>query len=236
MAGTNRHGALGAPMSRGEMIGGFLYLPLYVIGLAWLLGLAVDGLDLHWPAATINLVLFLIHAVVIVLIFRRWLITSLANIAHRFWAFVQAVILGFVFYYALLWLLRFLLDLLHLTAVNPNDQAVSAMAAGSFYVMLACTVLLAPLVEETLFRGLIFGNLHPKSRILAYGLSALLFAALHVWQYAGRVSWGSTVITAVSYLPAGVALGWTYEKSDTIWASILVHCLINAVSMGILHG
>ena len=67
-------------------------------------------------------------------------------------------------------------------------------------------------------------------------LSALLFAVLHVWQYVGQVGWVATLLVAIQYVPAGVALGWTYEKSDTIWAPILVHCLINAVSMGILHG
>ena len=236
MAGTNRRGALGTPMSRAEIIGGFLYLPLYVVGLGWLLGLLVDALDLRWSAATVNLVYFLINFLVIALVFRRWLIASLASIAHRFWAFVQAIILGFVFYYALAWALAWLLDLLRLTAANPNDRFLDSLASGNFYLVLVCTVLLAPLVEETLFRGLIFGNLHQKSRLLAYALSALLFAVLHVWQYVGQVGWVATLLVAVQYVPAGVALGWTYEKSDTIWAPILVHCLINAVSMGILHG
>ena len=41
-------------------------------------------------------------------------------------------------------------------------------------------VLLAPFVEEVLFRGLVFGCLKEKSRIFAYILSCALFAFLHV--------------------------------------------------------
>ena len=92
------------------------------------------------------------------------------------------------------------------------------------------------MVEETLFRGLIFGNLRPLSRAAAYLVSALFFAAVHVWQYAGALGWRGTLLCAVQYLPAGLALGWTYEKSATIWASVLVHAGINAVAMGLLHG
>ncbi len=236
MADTRKHGTVGPPMSRGEVFGGLLYLPFYVFLLGYLLTAVLDALGLRLAAPTANLVYFLVNFLIIALVFHRWLIVSLGNISHRFWPFVQAIILGFVFYYALAWLLNWVLALLGWTVSSPNDRYIDALAQGNYWLMVCCTVLLAPLVEETLFRGLIFGNLHPTGRVLAYAMSALLFAALHVWQYVGQVGWGNTLLTAVAYLPAGVALGWTYEKADTIWAPIVVHSLINAVSMGILHG
>ena len=52
----------------------------------------------------------------------------------------------------------------------------------------------------------------------------------------GQVGWTATLLCALQYLPAGVALGWTYEKADTIWAPILVHSMVNAVGMGLMHG
>ena len=39
---------------------------------------------------------------------------------------------------------------------------------------------------------------------------------------------------ALAYVPAGIALGWTYEKSNTIWGPILLHMAINAISFGIM--
>lgn len=236
MAGTRRSGNLSNQMSRAEIIGGFLYLPLYVIGLQWLLDLALGALDITLAATTANIIYFLTNFVVIALIFRHYLIASLAKITKHFWFYLQAVVLGFAFYYALAWLLALVFSFLGLVPVNPNDQYVASLAGNNFRLVAVCTILLAPMVEETLFRGLIFGNLHQKSRILAYVLSALLFAVMHVWQYVGDVGWSNTILCAIQYIPAGVALGWTLEKSDTIWAPILVHSLINAVSMGILHG
>ena len=42
------------------------------------------------------------------------------------------------------------------------------------------------------------------------------------------------LLAAVAYLPAGIALGWTYEKSNTIWAPILLHMAINGISFGVM--
>ena len=236
MAGTKRNGTLGTPMSRGECIGGWIYLPIYVVGLALLLGWILGLLDVQMTETRLNLLYFLINFLVIAVIFRRWLIASLSGIGRRFWAFWQAVVLGFVFYYALSWAVGLVLTLLDLAVSSPNDAQIAQMAAGDFRLTVLCTVLLAPPVEETLFRGVVFGTIHRKSRFLAYAVSMLLFAALHVWSYVGSVGWTQTVLAALGYLPAGAALGWTYEKSDTIWAPIVVHALINAVGMGILHG
>ena len=236
MARTAKTGSLGPEMSRTECIAGFLYLPIYVVGLFWLLGLIFRWTGGIPSAATMNLWYFLVNFLVIALLFHRWLIASLSAVSRRFWPFLQAVVLGFVFYYALNWLLAAALVWLELIVPNPNDAFLDSLASNNFRLVAVCTVLLAPMVEETLFRGLIFGLLRQKSRIAAYLVSMLVFAALHVWQYVGDVGWAATLLCALQYLPAGVALGWTYEKAGTIWAPVLVHSLINAVSMGLLHG
>lgn len=236
MAGTKKQGPLGPSMSRLEVIGGLIYLPFYIIGLAFLLELLFRAMGWNLSLTDANLIYFLVNFLVVALLFHRWLIESLAVVTRRFWPFVQAVILGFVLYYALSWLVGAVLTFLDLAVDNPNDAFVGSLAGNNFRLIAICTILLAPMVEETLFRGLIFGGIHRKSRIAAYAVSSLLFAAIHVWQYVGEVGWTATLLCAVQYLPAGVALGWTYEKSGTIWASTVVHCLVNAVSMGILHG
>lgn len=45
------------------------------------------------------------------------------------------------------------------------------------------TIILAPILEETLVRGLVFGSLHRTSRWLAYIVSCFLFVFMHNWQY-----------------------------------------------------
>ena len=87
------------------------------------------------------------------------------------------------------------------------------------------------MTEESLFRGLIFSSIHKKRRILAYTISALAFAALHVVGYLGTVPAWQLGLSLLQYLPAGIALAWAYERADSIWASIVLHMAINALSM-----
>ena len=36
------------------------------------------------------------------------------------------------------------------------------------------------------------------------------------------------LMALLQYLPAGLCLAWSYAKSDTIFAPILIHALVNA--------
>ena len=65
-------------------------------------------------------------------------------------------------------------------------------------------------------------------------MTILLFAAVHVWQYLLVYDPGSVLLSAVQYIPAGIALGWTYEKCNTIWGPIFLHMTIHAISAGVL--
>ncbi|MEG1460974.1 MAG: type II CAAX endopeptidase family protein, partial [Oscillospiraceae bacterium] len=113
---------------------------------------------------------------------------------------------------------------------NPNNAAVMDMADKSQRATLGLAVFIAPIVEEILFRGVLFGSLRKKSRILAYSVSILLFAACHVWQYAlASMDW-RVLLYIIQYLPGGFALAWSYEKTNCIWVPIFGHMLLNVVS------
>ena len=99
--------------------------------------------------------------------------------------------------------------------------------------MLLCTVIAAPIVEETLVRGVVFGSFHKINRYLAYAVSILLFSAMHIWQFAGTLTVPALLYNGLVYVPASVALGWTYEKSGTILCPIILHAMINAIACGV---
>lgn len=229
---NSRSYSLGPGLSTAEKVAGFCYLPFYVFLLSLILQYLSGLLGLGLTGLQINVCFFIINCVVIWIIFHNFLLRSLRAI--RFWELVQALILGFVLYYAGNFLYSFILNRLNLSVVSYNDEAVLALANQNWWVMVVCCVVLAPLVEETLMRGLLFGVIRRKSRIAAYAASILLFAAIHVWQYALLYDWTAILLAALQYVPAGIALGWTYEKSDTIWAPILLHMAINAISFGIM--
>jgi len=85
--------------------------------------------------------------------------------------------------------------------------------------------------EEVLFRGLLFRALHSHSRILAYAVSVVFFALMHVVSYIGLYDWGLLALCFLQYLPACITLAWAYEQADSIWAPIIMHTLVNLISM-----
>ena len=231
MANTKSY-SLGPGLSKAEQIAGFCYLPFYVALLSVLLQFLNLKLGLNLTDIQINLCYFVLNCLFVWIIFHNFLLRSFRNI--RFWELVQALILGFVLYYVGNLVFDLVVGWLGLEIPRFNDETVMGLVVENEIVMTICTVALAPMVEETLMRGLVFGTVRRKSRVLAYVVSMLLFAAIHVWQYAFLHDVKSVLLAALAYLPAGIALGWTYEKANTIWAPIALHMVINAIALGVM--
>jgi len=76
----------------------------------------------------------------------------------------------------------------------------------------------APLVEEIIFRGFIFGAIERSSGLrAAIWTTALLFAAIHIPQLRG----GTPQILAI--FGVGLMLSWTRAKTSSLAASYFVH-------------
>lgn len=138
---------------------------------------------------------------------------------------------GLVAYYGLGELAARLGKLLADRSGNLNDAAISARTGAAPHMTLLIVVFLAPFVEETLFRGLVFGGLKEKSRPLAYAASCALFALAHVWQFAVAGRDPAYLLVMVQYLIPGLVLAWAYDHSGTLWASIALHAGVNALSV-----
>ena len=98
------------------------------------------------------------------------------------------------------------------------------------------SMLLAGFLEEVLFRGLVFGNLKEKSRILAYVVSCVLFAFMHVWTFALSAWDWSYFILMLQYLVPGLVFAWAFDQSGTLWTSILLHATVNALALWAIVG
>lgn len=233
MARRSRTYSLGKEMTRSELLGGFCYLPFYLVFLHWILLFVSSALHLGLSNLHLNILYCTINFLAAVVIFHGFLAASARSAGGRFWEFVQAVILGYALYYFLNLILSLGLGLFIPDYANPNDANVAGFLKESYWLTVVCTVVLAPVTEECLIRGLLFSNLHSKSRILAYVVSIFAFSFIHIYGYADA-GIQTLVISALVYIPASVALAWTYEKSGTIWGPIALHAFINAISTGLL--
>lgn len=217
-----------------ETISGFCYMVFQFLFLgevlAWINGRLQHPLNL----AELNFTFYLVNFIAILLIFHDFLGRALKQATRHPALLCQAVILGLAAYYASCRVMDWGISQLAPGYSNYNDQAISNMVNGNYFLMAVGTVVLVPPVEECLFRGLIFRNLYGKSRWAAYIVSIAAFAIIHILGYIGRYEPLELVMAFLQYLPAGLCLAWAYTKADTIFAPIAIHAIINAVSIGLV--
>ena len=222
-------------MTPGEQIAGTVFFVIYLVVLPFAAGplfrLAGRLLDVTISAALQNVIYYYVLFAVTVLIFHKFLARTCRNLADNLGGACRMLLVGLVALYGLNELAYRLTNLIIANRTNLNDTAISAQMDSAPYMTLLIVVLLAPFVEEVLFRGLVFGNLKGKSRPVAYVVSCALFALLHVWQFAVVHQDVTYFLLMLQYLVPGVVLAWAYDRSGTLWTAIALHALANALSV-----
>jgi membrane protease YdiL (CAAX protease family) len=147
----------------------------------------------------------------------------LRSLALAFAVTVVALIVGYP-------LQEVSLTLMEKIGWTPNDEeAVTLVTGASSHAMAIYlgffAVVLAPVAEEFIFRGVLFPFIKqlgfPKTAWI--GVS-LLFALVHV-----------TPSIFIPLFVLALALTWLYEKTDTLLAPIFAHALFNAVGLVVIN-
>ena len=213
---------------------GWLYVPLHIVLLPLLLNIYVAWRAPDTSPVTVNLAYLAIGIVFTLTVMLPFLRASFDAFLDRAGVCLHTMLLGFCANYVLSTFVSLLFLLFDRQETNPNDAYVLEMAASERGPVLAMNIFLAPLVEELLFRGVIFGSLRPRSAPLAYGLSALLFALAHVWQYAAAQGDPLVLLFALRYVPVSLVLAWCYDHSGSIWTPVFFHMAFNGISFAVL--
>jgi membrane protease YdiL (CAAX protease family) len=99
---------------------------------------------------------------------------------------------------------------------------VIGSTSNMFWLFLGVGIM-APLFEEFLLRGLLFGSIrHMADEHATVALTAGVFTLMHM-QYDAPVM--------LLILPMGVVLGYARSRSGSIWVPILLHVANNVVSL-----
>ena len=211
----------------GETAWGIRYLLFQQVFESLFISLALGLLGLSVTDAEFNFLYFIINFGAVLWIFRDFLKRSLSHTAQNAAPFALAVVLGLAAYWSMNQVLGSIIYGLVPGFFNVNDAAISLDVQSHFALTFIGTVLLVPLAEETLFRGLIFSLFRRRSRLWAYLISTLLFCAIHVGGYVGQYDWWVLGICFAQYIPAGIALAWAFESSGSIFAPIAIHTFVN---------
>lgn len=221
-------------MTAGEKIGGTIFFVIYLAVLPFvttpLFHLAELLLGMTISTALQNTIYYYVVFALTVIIFHSFLADTTRALGDRAGTAVKAVLMGLVALYGLNELVYRFTNLLLNNRTNLNDVSISAQMKNAPYTTLLIVIFLAPFVEEVLFRGLVFGNLRKISPFFAYTVSCLLFAFLHVWQFAVVKQDMTYFLLMVQYLVPGLVLAWAYDYAGTLWSPILLHVAANALS------
>ena len=222
-------------MTCGEQIAGVVFFVIYLLVLPFvtnpLFDLAGRLLAVSISAAMRDVLYYYILFAVTIIIFHGFLARTSRHLMDNLGGACKTAAVGLVGLYGLNELVYRLTNMIFTNRTNLNDTTISAQIDDAPHMTLLIVIFLAPFVEEVLFRGLVFGNLKSRSRALAYVVSCLLFALLHVWQFAVVKQDVTYFLLMIQYLVPGLVLAWAYDHSGTLWASIGLHAAVNALSV-----
>lgn len=226
---------LSISMTRKEVRFGWLLMALQLLILP-IAAVAVNSLlPVPLSNSVLNILLFIVDFILAVMIFHRFLGASARHSFENPIRTLRFAVLGLILYYIGSFLVGLLIGAVSEDFLNVNDSAIYEMTQENYALMSLCTVFLVPFTEELIYRGLIFRSLQKKNRIIAYLISAAVFSLIHIAGYVGIASGTVLLLCFLQYIPAGLALGWAYEKADSIWAPILMHMTVNQISISLMR-
>jgi uncharacterized protein len=212
-----------APWNARELWVGFAFAILFYLGGSLLGALASRQLGLAespYLGVVLGLVQLSMALPPVIIMLRHGRLVSALGLDRFHWRMlletVLAVMLGFCG--SLIWGL-FLLPF----GLRPQEPLVPLFGRGlaSFAAVFIVGAILAPIVEEVVFRGFLFGGLRKYLNVWpAILISGALFGALHF----------QLLAFPVLFL-LGIILAALYQRTGSLWMPILMHFCINAVGL-----
>lgn len=102
--------------------------------------------------------------------------------------------------------------------IEKNAESTNSLNDGNVLFALLSALILAPIIEEIVYRGLIFKIFSKASNpAIAIVMSALFFGIAH-W---------NPLQSSYAFL-VGLVLAYSYYKTKSIWVPIFLHCSYNS--------
>lgn len=109
---------------------------------------------------------------------------------------------------------------------NANVDALQLVAKNNIAILVFFTIIVAPILEEILFRGIFMNWFFANTPIVSVLLSGLFFGYAHA-PLSANTDW----IYFLSKVLLGVVLASVYSKTKNIKANITVHFLNNFLAI-----
>lgn len=141
---------------------------------------------------------------------------------------------GFAAYFVLYILASTLIKAL-VPGYNPDQEQDTGFKAGikgpALMLAFVCLVILPPLVEEIVMRGFLYGGLRTKlSMYWSTLITSFIFGVAHLGGGKEGILW----VAAVDTFILSIVLCYLREKTGSLWPSIGVHMIKNALAFTVL--
>jgi len=103
---------------------------------------------------------------------------------------------------------------------NSTNQATIENIHMNPFVLITFTVIMAPIVEELVFRGILMGRVFNPDSIVGLILSSLLFGLAHM---------PNSIGVWIVYAGMGFVLGTVYRKCQKLEYCIMAHMINNSI-------
>lgn len=111
--------------------------------------------------------------------------------------------------------------------VGEPSQEDIAGDFGPIPLQILMIAVIAPITEETCFRGMLFGGIRTRLPLPFAALAAgAVFGLLHY-----STGWSAVPLLIVF----GAILAVVYEKTDSIWPAIIMHAMNNGIALAVLN-
>ena len=166
----------------------------------------------------------LITAMYAVWSYREVIQRGFENLVKR--RFVRDIAIGYVVRVVLTMLLALVVPL---QQTDNQANIESLLNSTSIVLMLILTCVVAPIVEELVFREAIIGTFKDKiNPWILTAISIFFFVLLHSISNSGGIDWNA----ALMYVPLTIPLVGMYRYyEDNVAASMLMHFVSNSVAM-----
>lgn len=107
---------------------------------------------------------------------------------------------------------------------SANQEALKTLP---FWYLIPSVIIYAPIVEETLFRGVFRRFI--KNDIVFIIISGVAFGLLHT--FLSEEGLYNIIVHSLNYAAMGTVLAYAYVKTDNIYTSMMVHAIQNTFGM-----
>lgn len=216
-------------MTKQEIIVGGTYLAVSQLLLPYLIvliGTLIGGIS----APVLNLIYTAVNAAACIFVFRKALLQSVKAIKNQITTLIWIAFLAFLISTIGMYIVSIGIYALLPDFTNGNNEAIIEMASTTPWMMALETIILAPIAEECMFRGILFIPFYQKKPRYGYLISTLAFAAVHVISFIGLMPPQMILLSLLQYIPSGLAFAWACAKTDSLLCPMIAHSAINAFS------